>query len=160
MRRDFLDEAAKEGEKGLQLRHGGPFHGGPFGAVLVHKNRIVARGHNTVLKHKDPTCHAEINVIRKAAKKLGKIHLRGMVLYSSCEPCPMCFSAVHWARIPKVVYSSTISDVRRLGFNELAISCTILKKRGKSPVKIQRRKNPKCAGLLDKWKKLPAPSVY
>ena len=78
--------------------------GGPFGAVIVYKGRALSVAHNTVLKKNDPTCHAEINAIREASRKLKTFDLRHCVIYSTTEPCPMCFAAIHWARIPLVVY--------------------------------------------------------
>ncbi|MBU1125921.1 MAG: nucleoside deaminase [Candidatus Omnitrophica bacterium] len=116
-------------------------HGGPFGACVVKNGRILAVAANTVFKDNDPSAHAEINAIRLAARRLGDWDLSGCQIYSTCEPCPMCFSAIHWARIDKVVYGAKIVDARKAGFNELAISCHAMKKQGKSKVKV-------CAGLL------------
>jgi guanine deaminase len=81
--------------------------GGPFGACIVKDGRIVAAARNTVLRN-DATCHAEVNAIRKASKKLGTFDLTGCEIYSTTEPCPMCFGAIHWARIGTVHYSAGI----------------------------------------------------
>lgn len=104
----------------------------PFGACLVRGHEVVACEHNEVWRTTDITAHAEINVIRSACRKLGVIHLENCVLYSTCEPCPMCFSAIHWARISCVVYGAAIADAQAAGFNELAISNEELKTAGKS----------------------------
>ncbi len=109
----FVLEARKEAIKGVKKNQGGP-----FGAVIVRKDKIIARAHNTVVSGSDPTAHAEINVIRKAAKKLKRFNLSDCELYSSCEPCPMCISAIYWARIKKVYYVATRSDAAKAGFDD------------------------------------------
>ncbi len=126
--------------------------GGPFGACLVQGDRILALAHNTVLKEKDPTCHAEINAIRLAARTLGRHELRGCVIYSTTEPCPMCFSAIHWARIDTIVYGTRIADVEALGFHELHISNQQMQRLGHSPVRlITDFMRPQCLELLQQW---------
>lgn len=108
----------------------------PFGACIVKDGRLIACEHNVVWKTTDITAHAEITAIRAACLKLGAIDLSGCTLYSTCEPCPMCFSAIHWARIEKVYYGATIADAKRIGFHELPVSNRRLKALGKSPVRI------------------------
>ena len=135
-------------------------HGGPFGAVIARGDRIVAVATNTVLKTSDPTCHAEVNAIRQAARKAGTPFLSGLEIYSTTEPCPMCFCAIHWARLRRVYYSTVIADVKRLGFNELTISNRKLKSLGKSPVRLLREANPDCRNLLAAWKAMPSRKVY
>ncbi len=126
--------------------------GGPFGACLVQGNDILALAHNTVLKEKDPTCHAEINAIRLAARALGRHDLSGCVIYSTTEPCPMCFSAIHWARIDIIVYGTRIADVEALGFHELHISNRQMQRLGHSPVRlITDFMRPQCLELLQQW---------
>lgn len=90
--------------------------GGPFGACIVKDGKILVHAHNTVLKDNDPTCHAEINAIRKASKKLKTHNLEGCILYTSCEPCPMCLSAIIWANIKEVYYANTKKDASNIGF--------------------------------------------
>jgi guanine deaminase len=92
--------------------------GGPFGAVIVKDEKIIATAHNEVLKSKDPTAHAEINAIRKASKKLDSFDLSGSVLYTTCMPCPMCLGAIFWARIKTVYYGATEDDAARAGFDD------------------------------------------
>ncbi len=108
----------------------------PFGACIVKDNKVIACEHNTVFKATDITSHAEIHTIRVACKKLKSINLSGCTIYSTCEPCPMCFSACHWAKIDHIVYGTKIRDAKRFGFNELSISNTQMKKQGKNPLKI------------------------
>lgn len=104
----------------------------PFGACIVRKGVIVSCEHNQVWKNTDITAHAEITTIRQACRKLKTIVLSECVIYSTCEPCPMCFSACHWARIPLLVYGAGIKDAKRAGFNELNISNFRMKSLGKS----------------------------
>ena len=104
----------------------------PFGACVVKDGQVLCCEHNVVWNTTDITAHAEVHAIRKACRKLGSIDLSGCVIYSTCEPCPMCFSACHWARISTVVFGAGIADARRAGFNELEISNRVMKSRGKS----------------------------
>jgi guanine deaminase len=95
--------------------------GGPFGAVITRKGEILEESCNLVTALNDPTAHAEINVIRAAAQKLETFDLSGCVIYSSCEPCPMCLGAIYWARIDKVVFGNTTSDAKSIGFDDSLI---------------------------------------
>jgi tRNA(Arg) A34 adenosine deaminase TadA len=92
--------------------------GGPFGAIVVKNGCIIATGTNGVTSKNDPTAHAEIVAIRKAAKKLHTFDLSGCEIYSSCEPCPMCLSAIYWAHIDKVYYGNTKEDAKEIGFDD------------------------------------------
>ena len=92
--------------------------GGPFGAVIVKNGEILAESCNLVAKLNDPTAHAEINVIRASAQKLESFDLSGCILYSSCEPCPMCLGAIYWARIDRVIFANTTADAKNIGFND------------------------------------------
>lgn len=92
--------------------------GGPFGAVIVKDGKIIGKGHNKVLKTNDPTAHAEIVAIREVANKFGRFDLSDCELYTSCEPCPMCYAAIHWAKIKKVYYGCTREDAGRIGFDD------------------------------------------
>lgn len=92
--------------------------GGPFGAVIVKDGKIIAKERNQVLKQKDPTAHAEIMAIRKASKKLKTHDLCGCILYTSCEPCPMCLAASIWANIKEIYYGNTKKDADEIGFRD------------------------------------------
>ena len=92
--------------------------GGPFGAVVVKNGEIVAEGNNRVTSTNDPTAHAEIVAIRAACEKLGDFQLDDCVLYTSCEPCPMCLGAIYWARPARVFYACTREDAARIGFDD------------------------------------------
>jgi len=92
--------------------------GGPFGAVVARDGKIVAEAANTVTATNDPTAHAEVNAIRAAAKALGAFTLAGCQLYSSCEPCPMCLAAAHWARMDAIYFGASAADAARAGFDD------------------------------------------
>ena len=92
--------------------------GGPFGAVIVKDGKIIAESANSVTQDNDPTAHAEINAIRKAAKAMNTFDLSGTTIYSSCEPCPMCLSAIYWARIDNLFFANTRQDAQKIGFDD------------------------------------------
>ena len=95
--------------------------GGPFGSVIVKQNKIIAEGSNKVTSTNDPTAHGEIVTIRQACKNLNNFNLSGCELYSTCEPCPMCLSAIYWARIDKIYYANTRKDAQKIGFDDSLI---------------------------------------
>ncbi|HHT61997.1 MAG: nucleoside deaminase [Paludibacteraceae bacterium] len=92
--------------------------GGPFGAVIVKDGKVIATGGNRVTANNDPTAHAEISAIRKACKKLNTFDLSGCEIYSSCEPCPMCLSAIYWAHLDRLYYGNTKKDAANIGFDD------------------------------------------
>lgn len=135
--------------------------GGPFGAAIVRGNQVVAVAHNTVLKNHDATCHAEVNAIRIASRKLKRFDLSDCVIYSTTEPCPMCFSAIHWACLRQVIYGTTIEDVQKRGFNELSIPSRKMKRAGHSPVLLKGGFMKKeCQALLAVWDKKENRKTY
>ena len=95
--------------------------GGPFGCVIVKDEKIVSEGLNKVTSSKDPTAHGEIVAIREACKKINNFSLSGFELYSSCEPCPMCLSAIYWARIDKIYYANTREEAQKIDFDDSLI---------------------------------------
>lgn len=95
--------------------------GGPFGAVIVKDGFVISAASNSVTPDSDPTAHAEVNAIRAACKKLGTHDLSGCVLYTSCEPCPMCLSAAYWAHVDKIYYAADRNDAQRAGFSDAFI---------------------------------------
>jgi tRNA(Arg) A34 adenosine deaminase TadA len=121
---------------------------------------VIAVGRNTVLKE-DASCHAEINAIRNASRKLKTYDLSGCRIYSTTEPCPMCFSAIHWARIGAITYGTGIADAKKIGFHELCISARAMKRKGRSPIAITAGfMRAECRALFDDWSRLPARQVY
>lgn len=92
--------------------------GGPFGAVVVKDGKMIAKSANKVTTTLDPTAHAEVSAIRMACKKLKTYDLSGCIIYTSCEPCPMCLSAIYWAHIDKIFYANTKQDAHLIGFDD------------------------------------------
>jgi tRNA(Arg) A34 adenosine deaminase TadA len=113
----------------------------PFGACIVRDGLVLACEHNGVWAETDITAHAEVRAIRAACRSAEDVDLSGTVIYSTCEPCPMCFSAIHWARIGRIVYGASIADARAAGFNELTIPNGEMKRLAGSGVQVE-------AGLL------------
>ena len=109
----FMKYAIKEAKKGITKGDGGP-----FGAVVVKDGKVVGRGHNQVIKNNDATCHGEMMAIRNASKNLGTFDLSGCEIYTTGEPCPMCYGAILWANISKVYYGCTIVDTDIIGFRD------------------------------------------
>ncbi len=109
----YMRMAINEAKKGIKEGHGGP-----FGAVIVKDNKVVAKGHNLVLKTNDPTNHGEMMAIHKACKKLQTYDLSGCEIYTTGEPCPMCMAAILWANIDKVYYGCNILDTENIGFRD------------------------------------------
>lgn len=109
----FMKITLEEAESGIK-NHGG----GPFGCVIVKNGIIVGRGHNQVVMRKDPTCHGEIMAIRDACKNLDTFDLSECELYTTDEPCPMCFGAILWSNIAKVYYGCNIEDTEIIGFRD------------------------------------------
>lgn len=111
----FMQHAINLAEK--NIKNGG----GPFGAIIVKNNQVIATGVNSVTSNNDPTAHAEILAIREASQKLNTFNLEGCEIYTSCEPCPMCFSAIYWAHLDKVYFAATHSDAEKAGFDDAFI---------------------------------------
>ncbi|MBD3379700.1 MAG: nucleoside deaminase [Candidatus Omnitrophica bacterium] len=152
----FMRAALEEARRGMTAGEGGP-----FGAVIIRDGEILARAHNTVLKDNDPTHHAEMAAISRACAKVGSYDLSGCEIYSTTEPCPMCFSAIHWARIDRLFFGTGISDVKALGFNELTLSVRKIKEIGRSPVIVEGGVlEDECVSLLEEWETLPIKKVY
>ena len=101
--------------------------GGPFGSVIVKDDKIVAEGSNKVTLNNDPTAHGEVVAIRQACKNINNFNLHGYELYSTCEPCPMCLSAIYWARIDKIYYANTRGDAQKIDFDDSLIYSELLK---------------------------------
>jgi tRNA(Arg) A34 adenosine deaminase TadA len=126
----------------------------PFGSAIVRLGEVVAVTHNTVWRDGDPTAHAEVNCIRAAARELKTIFLHGCELYSTTEPCPMCLSAIHWAKIDRVVFGATIADAQSAGFSELSVPAQTLAQMGRSPLKVEDGLlREECADLFRQWLK-------
>ena len=127
--------------------------GGPFGAVIIDKKgNVVAMGNNKVLCEKDPTAHAEIVTIREACKKLDTYDLSDYILYTSCEPCPMCLSAIIWSNIKNIYYGCTREDAEEIGFRDNAIY-EYLKGEDKSLISLTQIDREECIKVFEEYKK-------
>ncbi len=111
-----MREAIAEAAAGLAVGDGGP-----FGAVVTKDGVVIARGHNQVVGLNDPSAHAEVQAIRAACRQLGTFDLSGCEIWATCEPCPMCFAAIHWARLDRVHFGAARNDAAEVGFDDAAI---------------------------------------
>lgn len=138
--------AINEARKGIRAGHGGP-----FGAVIVKDGIVVGKGHNQVVKNNDPTCHGEVMAIHKACKTLKTFDLSGCELYTTGEPCPMCFAAILWANISKVYYGCNIIDTEDIGFRDKVFYEMTDEKKKEFVTELDRKA---CLKLYDEYKKI------
>ncbi|MDR1738070.1 MAG: nucleoside deaminase [Candidatus Symbiothrix sp.] len=134
--------------------------GGPFGAIIVKDGRIVASGHNMVTLKNDPTAHAEVSVIRRAAKKLNTFDLSGCTIYSSCEPCPMCLSAIYWAHIDKIYYANTKADAKDIGFDDSFIYDQLALPVEKRSIPVVQLLRNEAISAFEIWQQKPDKTKY
>jgi guanine deaminase len=133
----------------------------PFGCAIERNGEVISCSHNTVVMTTDITAHAEVNAIREACREIGNIFLDGAIVATTCEPCPMCMSALHWARVDTVYYGATIEDADSAGFNELQLPAAELLRIGGSKLKLVPRVLPEeCKELFAEWKANPMRKVY
>ena len=133
--------------------------GGPFGAVVVKDGEILGASGNSVLHDNDPTGHAEINAIRAACKKMGAPHVAGATLYSSCEPCPMCYSTAYWARIGKIFYGAAYADYNDL-FEDQAIDQDMKKPVARRAISVAELMRPEAHAVWQEYRALPDKQRY
>ena len=146
---EYMKMAKEQAEKGMKSNEGGP-----FGAVITDKEgNIISVANNQVLKNNDPTAHAEVQAIREACKKLNTHDLSGYILYTSCEPCPMCLSAIIWANIKEVYYACTRKDAGEICFRDDAIY-EFLETNNKSLLDEKQIDREDCIHLFNEYKKL------
>lgn len=150
MNPDHLREAIALARKGMSSNAGGP-----FGAVIVRKNRVIGRGWNQVTSTNDPTAHAEIIAIRDACRTLGTWSLVGCELYSSCEPCPMCRATVYWARLDRVYYGATSDDAAAAGFDDRRICQELAKAPGSRSVPMNCFLRDEALEVFRDWRSKP-----
>jgi len=127
--------------------------GGPFGCVIVKDDKIVSEGSNRVTSSKDPTAHGEIVAIREACKKINNFSLSGFELYSSCEPCPMCLSAIYWARIDKVYFANTRQDAQKIDFDDSLIYSEFQKNIDKRKIPMVQMMRSEALKAFELWDK-------
>ena len=145
---EFMKIAKENADIGISKNEGGP-----FGAVIVDKKgNIISNGNNKVLLEKDPTAHAEITAIREACKKLNTYDLSDYILYTSCEPCPMCLSAIIWANIKEVYYGCTKEDAAEIGFRDEDIY-DFIKGKNKALLNLKQMDREECIKTFEQYKK-------
>ena len=143
----FMQKAKNNAQEGISKKEGGP-----FGAIILDKEgNIISNGNNKVIKNTDPTVHAEIIAIREACKKLKTYDLSEYILYTSCEPCPMCLSAIIWANIKQVYYGCTKKDAGEIGFRDDMIY-EYLKGKNKDLIKLEELDREDCLEVFKKYK--------
>ena len=144
----YMELAMENAENGIKNNEGGP-----FGAVITDKEgNIISNGNNKVLKNNDPTAHAEIVAIREACKKLNTYDLSEYILYTSCEPCPMCLSAIIWSNIKKVYFGCTKKDAGEIGFRDDMIY-EYLKGNNKDLIQLKEMDRDECLKTFEEYKK-------
>lgn len=133
----------------------------PFGCAIAVGEDLLSAAHNCVWATTDITAHAEIVALRKACARSGQVHLAGAIVATTCEPCPMCMSALHWARVETVYYGASIADATAAGFNELHISAVDVVRQGRSSVKlVSGILADECAALFQQWLKSKQARTY
>lgn len=153
--REFMTQAIK------LMRQAGVVDktGGPFGAIVVKDGEIIGSGGNSVLRDNDPTGHAEMNAMRAACQKVGSPHITGATLYSSCEPCPMCYSTAYWARVGKIYYGAEWKDYLDL-FDDQAIDQDMKKPIEKRAIEVVELMRPEADAVWQEYRALPDRKRY
>lgn len=141
----FMKMAIKLAEKSVEKG------GGPFGAVIVREGTVIAKGNNLVTLNNDPTAHGEVTAIRKACKKLGTFDLSSCIIYTSCEPCPMCLSAIYWARIEAIYYGCTKDDAKDIGFDDSFIYQQIALNPAKRAIEAKQTLHSEALNAFKMW---------
>lgn len=144
--RELLLRAVAMSAHGIRERAGGP-----FGAVVARQGEVVAEGWNRVTSTNDPTAHAEVVAIRAAAVEMNTYDLSGCILYSSCEPCPMCLAAAYWSRVDRVFYANTRADAAAIGFDDRLIYDELSKSEGERSLPMIRLDVEEAAAVLREW---------
>lgn len=134
--------------------------GGPFGAVIVKDDKVLATGVNRVTINNDPTAHAEVSAIRAACEKLKDFHLDGCICYTSCEPCPMCLSALYWAGVSTIWYGNTKVDADKIGFGDDFIYKEIEKPHSERSIPMNRMMRKEALSAFKAWKEKEDKVVY
>ena len=134
--------------------------GGPFGAVIARGGEVISRGWNQVTSSNDPTAHAEMTAIRAAAAALGSFQLRGCVLYTSCEPCPMCLGAAYWARLDRLVFAANRRDAAEAGFDDEQIYDELARPPFSRAMVTQQALRETALEVLAEWRRMPDKITY
>ena len=135
-------------------------NGGPFGCVIVKNNKIIAEGFNKVTETNDPTAHAEIVTIRKACSQLKSFHLKGTEMYTSCEPCPMCLSAIYWSHIDIIYYGNNRKDAAKIGFDDSYIYDELSLDLNKRKIPLEQINEKEAIKAFEQWEAKTDKTLY
>lgn len=135
-------------------------HGGPFGAVVVRRGKIIGRGWNRVTSQNDPTAHAEIEAIREACRRLRTFQLTDCELYTSCEPCPMCLAAIYWARLKRVFYGNTRQDAAKIQFDDDLIYREVVRPVSRRKIVMKQLLRKEAFKAFAEWQVKPDKTPY
>jgi tRNA(Arg) A34 adenosine deaminase TadA len=152
---DFIQHAIQLAAKHMRAKDGGP-----FGALVARENAIIATGWNKVTSSNDPTAHAEVTAIRAAAARLGSFVLQGCVLYSSCEPCPMCLGAAYWARVERIVFAATRADAAAAGFDDEQLYRELALPPASRRLPMEQILRDKAVEVFEEWRQMPGKVMY
>ncbi len=151
----FMQRAIELSQIGMEMGQGGP-----FGAVIVKDNEIIAEGYNQVIATNDPTAHAEVVAIRKACEHLHHFQLTDCILFTSCEPCPMCMGAIYWARPKAVYFANTRQDAAEIGFDDNFIYEELNQPLDKRSIDIFHLYSPKAKKIFELWQQKQDKTLY
>lgn len=152
---EFMKRAIKLSEENVTT-----LKGGPFGAVVVYQDQIIGEGTNLVTCNNDPTAHAEVQAIRAACKKIGNFDLSGAIIYTSCEPCPMCLAAIYWARIDKIYFANTRTDAAQIDFDDDLIYTEIPKDPTERKIPSEQILRDQAWPVFEMWERSPNKIEY
>jgi guanine deaminase len=155
MRHEYLERAIELA--GIGMAQG---HGGPFGAVVVRGDQILAEAFNQVTGSHDPTAHAEVGAIRAACRTLATFSLAGCEIYSSCEPCPMCLSAIYWARLDRLYFAATRSDAAEIGFDDAFLYTELTLDPTQRQLPSVQALRERAQQVMLPWKQMPSERRY
>ncbi len=151
---DFMQRAIRLACESVETQ------GGPFGAVIVRDGAVIAEGMNRVTPDKDPTAHAEMVAIRAACAALDRFDLRGCTIYTSCEPCPMCLAALHWARVDRIVYAASQQDAAAAGFDDAELYAEVARPHAERSTPIVQEMGDEGTEPFDAWERHEARVAY
>ena len=151
----YLQQAIQLANQGVE-----DDRGGPFGAVVVLDGRVIGTGCNQVTSLNDPTAHAEVLAIRAACQQLGRFHLKGAILYASCEPCPMCLSAAYWAHVKAVYYACGTEHAASVGFDDARIYAELERAAGDRDLEMIMLPVANARAPLERWSRSTTKQMY
>ncbi len=152
---DYMDEALRLAEEGMNRGDGGP-----FGAVIVRDGSVIGRGWNRVLTSNDPTAHAEVMAIRDACSRTGSYWLEGAEIYVNCEPCPMCLAAIYWARIAQLTFGASRDDAAAIGFDDAHIYNEVCLQPEQRTITMQQHGRERAVKAMRKWQDIADKQQY